>query len=386
MYRTIQLKLNNFNPIPCLLLTAPSGTAPIDRLPVDLANLYHHYYLDNHHYKYPTPDPSNFECLQFLTNDRDFRFIDEGFGHTKQARGNRSSELGQTFCRYFLHDWLDIIYFAHIEDFLSCRRSTSYSHHAFDNLTVERVKNSGDAPDFLCASSAYQVFVAEAKGSYESIAFSSAKFNQWRNQFDHVIVKNAAGQALSLKGYVVATRYGTEAAPKIKSTIYAEDPNTPGDIVLNDNNQTPYGSRIIANHYAAIFEKLNLPFIAAALSNSFTVSSDLQFTAGLWECVVGPLSGTRFVGGYFSRLPVRHSNDLFYTNPLDLMAPSPTFFGLEEKIFRHMVNVTRLTFREVGFPETFEQVEPFYSGFSVLKDGSAIGPLGFFKLINLIRF
>lgn len=386
MERNLQLKLNKFDPVPHLLTDDPTRNTAVSELSVNLANLFHHYFLDNHRDKYPEPDPANFECLYFLTDTADFRFLDDGFGSTKQAKRNRSSELGQAFCRCFLHDYLNIIYFAPVEDFLSVRRAKSYGHKTFDELTVERVKNSGDAPDYLCASSALQVFAAEAKGSYDSVNFTSAKFKTWREQFDHILVKNNAGETLSLKGYIVATRYGTESAPRINSTIYAEDPNTPGDTILNDNNQVPYGNRIIAKHYAAIFEKLNLSFLAAALSSGFTASADLGFAAGLWECSVGPLEGTRFVGGYFSRLPVRNTDDLFVANPLDLMSPSPTFFGLEERIFKHMVSVARSGFAEVGSPAVFDNIEPFYSGFSVLKDGSAIGPLSFFRLIDLIRF
>lgn len=386
MQRNFNLKLNKFDPVPHMLRHDTSQNIPVNKLSVDLANLYHHYFLDNHHEKYPSPDPANFECLYFLTNDKDFRFLDDGFGYTKQAKRNRSSELGQAFCRYFLHNYLDIIYFAPVEDFLSQARRRTYSHNSFDDLNITRVKDSGDAPDYICASSAFQVFVAEAKGSYDKIDFNSPKFKGWRKQFDHISIKDGHNNSLSLKGYIVATRYATQSAPKVNSTIYAEDPRTAGDVILGDNNQIAYGNRVIAKHYSVIFEKLNLPFIATALSNSFTVSQDLQFTAGLWECLVGPLTGTRFVGGYFSRVPIKIIDNLFITNPLDLMAPSATFFGLEESIFKHMVSVARSNFIEVGLPDTFDNVEPFYSGFSTLKDGSVIAPLGFFKFINLIRF
>ena len=56
MFKTIQLKLNAFPAIPPSL-QLPGGAAK-PQIPVDLARLYHHYYIDSRGMAPPDPDPT----------------------------------------------------------------------------------------------------------------------------------------------------------------------------------------------------------------------------------------------------------------------------------------------------------------------------------------
>jgi len=98
-----------------------------------------------------------------------------------------------------------------------------------------------------------------------------------------------------------------------------------------------------------------------------------------------PLKGVRFVGGYYpsaaGSLPVRQVDGRIIfdlADPQRLDVGCGRFFGVEEKIFQQVVGLARggtSLARQIGH---FEQIEPFYSGISVLRDGSVIGPIEFF--------
>ena len=59
MERTIALSLNNFVSIPTTLCSSLNVAA--NEITVNLANLYHHYYLDCYGIAPPDPDPAHFE-------------------------------------------------------------------------------------------------------------------------------------------------------------------------------------------------------------------------------------------------------------------------------------------------------------------------------------
>jgi hypothetical protein len=88
-------------------------------------------------------------------------------------------------------------------------------------------------------------------------------------------------------------------------------------------------------------------------------------------------------------LPIREVNGrivLDALDPLRLDVGQGTFFGVEEKIFRQVTAVARrgpAMTAEIG---RFEEIEPFYSGISLLRDGSVIGPLEFFAPVQRTAF
>jgi hypothetical protein len=277
MEKTIALALNRFPTTPHSLRETPHRDIPRAEMTVNLASLYHHYYLDSHGRIPPDPDPAQFEHLQFLMPTREFRVRGDGIGASTSIRRHRSNELGHAFCRWFLHDHLNITYFAHMEHVLgrSLRR-------AFGNQRLERT-SSGDTPDYFCAESVDKIFLAEAKGRHSSISFGNADFATWRAQFGRVTVKDNAGHARNVKGYIVATRFATEAKPATKSTLLAEDPQSPGDGQLNEEERREIGAMVMSAHYAEIALKLAQPILASALANGFVVPEEIQFPVTVWE-------------------------------------------------------------------------------------------------------
>lgn len=378
MERLVKLSLSRFSEVPATLKDPATGAA-VTELRVNLAAIYHHYYLDTHGCEPPEPDPAHFEPVRFLAATDDFRFLGDGLGVGTLARRNRSSELGGAFCRMFLHDHLGIAYFEHVERMLG-----NSGTGPLGGFSIERVA-SGDIPDYLCARSADSVFLAEAKGRYESISFQNKEFEKWRKQFTRVVVKDTGGVARPVKGYIVATRWATERGPpSISSTLFAEDPNTVGDTPLSHEEAIPLGRQIVSRHYASIAAKLDQPILAAALSSGSVIPPELRLRGVVWELLVGPMAGRRFVGGYFSPpgtdLQIRKEGEKYYfgsSNPFRLGSARGTFFGVEESIFRAVVQAARSPQRLPRIP-ALQEIFPFYSAVSILKDGSILAPVEIF--------
>lgn len=379
MQRTIRLALSDFPTTPNSLRKVPDVDDPKDEIDIDLANLFHHYYIDKHGKVPPHPAPAQFEHLQYLTQAKEFRVRGEGLGPTSASRRTHSNEMGHAFCRLFLHDHLNITYFAHIEHIL--RWATLKK---FGNIRIER-KGSGDTPDYFCAESVSKVFLSEAKGRHSAISFTNAEFASWRKQFDTVLVKDAAGNPCSMKGFIVATRFATEAKPNTKSTLYAEDPETPGERPLEPDDTPLLGRAVVSLHYAEIASKLNQPILADALLQGYAVPEEIRFPTIVWTLQTGPLAGARFIGGYFppssGPVPMREVEGRIVigsADPLRLDVGFGTFFGVEEKIFKQVVAIARNAPTVAPQVSQFEQIQPFYSAVSILRDGSVIGPLEFF--------
>jgi hypothetical protein len=99
------------------------------------------------------------------------------------------------------------------------------------------------------------------------------------------------------------------------------------------------------------------------------------------------------VGGYYpspgGALPVREQDGKLIfgsPDPFRLDVARGTFFGVEEKIFRQLVAVARRGTVLAAEISRFEQIQPFYSAVSILRDGSAIGPLEFFGVAGSFDF
>jgi len=384
MDKIVDLALNNFPVTPNSLRHLPASNQPVDKIKIILSNLYHHYYLDSYGKAPPNPDPAQFEYLRFLSGTDDFRFLGNGLGASTAAKRHRSNELGQAFFRYFLHEYLGIIYFAHMQHVLD-----KVTHSAFDGLIIQRTQ-PGDAPDYLCAKSVNKVYIGEAKGRYSSVSFNNSEFRKWRQQFNRITVRDKRMSLLSLKGFIVATRFATENdSQRIKTKIHAEDPYTPGEININEVDSN-LGLRILSLHYANIAEKLNQPLLASSLQNGFVLPDMIRLRVTVWELLMGPFKGTKFIGGYYSREEVQllkapDGISFMNQNILDLAAPTITFFGLEENIFRSVVKIARNGFYEVIPPPVFESPDFFYSAVSILKDGSIISPIDFLKFVDVIE-
>jgi hypothetical protein len=387
MERSLRLALNKYAVIPYTLRANPTKNLPTASITVGLANLFHHYYLDSFGIVPPQPDPVQFEHVRFLLPCSEFRFQGGGLGVSPAIKRSRSTELGQAFCRWFLHDHLNITYFAHMEHVLDRQL-----HRAFEGCRIERTA-TGDAPDYFCAENANRVFLAEAKGRYSSVSFSNQEFTTWRQQFGRVTFLNAAGIPCSIKGHIVATRFATEQSSRVQSGIWAEDPNSPGQRPAGEEDLGEVGRAVIASHYSGIANKLSQPVLAGALATGVPLPEELAVVGVAWRVLAGPLEGRRFVGGYFSevdRTPVpREINGrIVFGRPdrLRLDRPNATFFGVEERIFKQVVGLARARTGQAPEISGFEQTGFFYSGFSVLRDGTAMGPLDWFSPEDEVAF
>lgn len=78
MKKKLQLALNKYKPIPPKL-QGESEESPKTIIDLDLAALYHHFYLDTYGTQPPNPDPAQFEHMRFLVPDDKLRFQGEGW-------------------------------------------------------------------------------------------------------------------------------------------------------------------------------------------------------------------------------------------------------------------------------------------------------------------
>src|SRR5262249_20614392 len=114
-----------------------------------------------------------------------------------------------------------------------------------------------------------------------------------------VSIVDRNGSAKSVKGYIVATQFASEANPRFRSALYAEDPATPGDEPLSSDFSNGIGGAVCTIHYARIVEKLNQPVLAAALATQYPVTADYLIRVSRWSMLAGPAQGTKFVGGIY---------------------------------------------------------------------------------------
>ena len=116
MQKSVRVALNKFPAVPASLKNPAKPGSPVPEIMVDLADLYHHYYLQSYDKAPPNPDPAQFEHVRYLEPCTAFRFQPNGLGANKTKKQNNSNELGEAFCRWFLAEHLDIMHVARIDD------------------------------------------------------------------------------------------------------------------------------------------------------------------------------------------------------------------------------------------------------------------------------
>lgn len=353
---------------------------------LDLAALYHHFYLDTYGIEPPSPDPAQFEHMRFLMPSDEFRFQGDGVGASTNAMRSKSSEMGQAFCRWFLHEHLGIRYFAHLDSLIGGADAKLHGY------AVERA-TPGDIPDYLCSDGMGSVVLAEAKGRYTPVGFGTKEFSRWRQQFTRVRVLDAAGNAVRVKGHIVATRFATESKPRVQSKLYAEDPSTEGREQISADTALLLSRQVAASHYADVLMKLDQPLLAFAIRRSLRLEPQIGIPVTVWGFAFGGYEQC-FVGGYYAKDTNQPLIDLVEkevirrssSDPFRLGIHSGTFVGLELSVFQHLVGVARgdgLLLE--GLPEV-DRVRDLYSGISMLRDGSIIGPLSMFVPLSMSRF
>ncbi|WP_207458928.1 hypothetical protein [Azospirillum sp. SYSU D00513] len=387
MLKTVKLSLNAFPGIPKSLRDPVKGDAA-SKIPVNLADLYHQYYLDSWGVRPPIPDPAHFEHVRYLLPCSDFRFSKQGLGIAKTFKGNKSNELGQAFCRWFLSEHLDIHYIAHLESVRDHGALTDYG-----GVSVHTKENGeGDAPDYFCVSRDNNIYLAEAKGTRHAVGFKTKEFQAWRDQFNRVTVNDSQGEPAKVKGYIVAMRWAMETdSAKISTTLLAEDPETLGERPLgSDSLGLVFATKSI--HYASSLQRLRQPLMAQALLRGFTIPEELQFQLVVWKCLLPPLDKLQFVGGYFPDSPglppiklTPEGQVIFHpADPFRLDIGSGTFFGIEKRTFKILAEATRTGPHAVAQLEPLEGSRFAESSLSLLRDGHILGPVDFFRPVEVI--
>jgi hypothetical protein len=381
VYKSIRIDLKDFGSIPASLRVTPTSNVPVETVSVDLGRLYHHYYMDSYEIRPDKPDPSEFEYLRFLSHTPDFRFIGSGPGVGTAKRRAISNEMGQSFCRWFLHDHLGIIYFAHMEHVIG-----KDTHRAFNGMKITR-NSQGDVPDYLCARSVIEPGIAEAKGRFSAISFDGKQFQEWRDQFSRIKIENRDGEARALKGYIVGTRFATEMnRPSVRSNVYAEDPSTSGEALNREDEITDLGRGIIAVHYAIPLQKIGLHLLSAGLAGGFVVPEDLSFSVAVWKCLVPPLEGRLFAGGLYSRTPgsivSRYLSSPTEQLPalIDLGRARAMFVGLDLGILKRIRTALLGDWEVLGRLGTLDVDDVRPSQLNWLRDGTVTAPEEFFSL------
>ncbi|WP_339694569.1 hypothetical protein [Celeribacter baekdonensis] len=385
MQKSIRVALNKFPTVPPSLQNPKNPGSPVLEIMVNLADLYHYYYLQSYDKAPPNPDPAEFEHVRYLEPCTAFRFQRNGLGANKTKKQNNSNELGEAFCRWFLAEHLEITHVARIDDVRN-HGALSWAH----GVTVEyNPSTEGDAPDYFCVEPTGQVSLAEAKGTIQAVGFKAKKFATWRNQFNRVRVLDRLGNAMSVKGYIVAMRWAVHThSPAIFTTLSAEDPQTPGERPFFDESGA-FAAAVRSVHYASSLAKIRQPVLSAALATGTTIADDLSFQIIIWECLLPALKGLRFVGGYFPTDPEGvqpfrfHAGKLVAVpnDPLRLDRSSGTFIGIEEKTFRHLVGTARNGPMTINDLPRIERRITGFSGASYLPDGHVLGSIDLFRPI-----
>ncbi len=385
MNKIIDFQLNHFPSTPHELRMNPGVDTPQTEFVVDLSRLYHHYYTDFWGVKPMEPNHTNFEYLRFLDSCRDFRFIDERVSTSVGQKRTISTQIGQAFCRYFLYEFCGVTYFAHMDKVLN-----KNLHPAFNGMKIKKI-TSGDAPDYLCAKSVTKPYIAEAKGRFANISFTSAEFEDWREQFRRIIITDRNNIPKRLKGYIIGTKFTTSSnRPSNKSRVMAEDPETNGETKINEN-EIGLGLGCMAIHYSRLVSKLGLNLIASSLEEGFVIPEDLSYNLPVWECNFPPLKGERFVGGYFSEVEpqfqrMENGRARPYANILKLGIPSPSFYGIREETFKIIRKACLGNWNLLSDIKELPDTEYRPSNLAWLRDGSITGSLDFFEIAGIETF
>jgi len=284
--RTIELGLNKFSGLPPSLVV--SGTKESVRtLPVEVKAVLHHYFVAK--FGDSSEDNGTYEYERFLTAGTDWRFRGSGIGTDKEAKRNASNELGKGFARWFLYEHFGFTYFCPFEDLVDRTNG--------DGSKWVRIRD-GDLPDYVCGESKFKLNLLEAKGRYHSVTFQTKEFNDFRAQIQRAGLVDASGAAIRVKGFISAARWATEDSPRVRSTLLVEDPVSDGRPPSADGFPPSIGLAMVLGHYALILEKLRLPLHADAIRLRRQIPEQTGARRGIWECIAGPLSGRRFVGGF----------------------------------------------------------------------------------------
>jgi len=335
-------------------------------------------YLDQHGILPPNPNPlfSHYERL-IVKRPGFLRFRKTGLGNDSEARKYYSWVFGRAFCRWFLEKHLKYTYFTHISSIIG--NSTTA---AKTNLTVSRA-SKGDTPDYLCADTAQNACLSEAKGSQETGTFPIlSKQTEWQKQFQRVAIKDPNGQQVTLKEYLCATRLVTAANSKVKPLLWVKDPDPPDGGPSSEENLA-LTTLAMKWHYATVFDLLGLPNVAEALRSGRPLDSSDKVDARVGELTLSDKSKSMPVV-FWSGVSEPHSRRYHpNSHTYGPISSRPSFlFGMELSRARQIVRMA------TGDLDVADEVQPLEAPsqlpdcLSMLRAGTVIGPARFFEGIR----
>lgn len=289
-----------------------------------------------------------------------------------------SRQLGHSVFRLFMTEYCDVIFFAHMESVLD-----KPPHPSYPSVSLERKpEKSGDAPDYLCATSARTVLIGEAKGRFSSIAFGSAEFKNWELQFERIVVKED-DVPVRVKGVIIGTRIATDQYASVASTIYAQDPETDG-IREPDRNKGELAAAVMVQHYAEILRRIGQQYIALSLSIGVSFPQN-RIEFGVYTCVHPKFEKRRFVGRLFH--PHKKIYERLLSDDLELKGrvleildgeDGWYFLGIEIGIMQVLLSTVRGDWAAIRRIPTFERDLP-HEEIRFTRDGTILGEQRFFR-------
>jgi hypothetical protein len=372
--------------------TAKTRTDGFHDLAFNLRTVFHAGYIEVHD-RPPKAGTNPFldEYANLLAEGTDeLRWTSPGIARGDH-KGSESQKLGRIFARAYLakhgYKW-----FPDIKDLLrSPERGWSAVRPA-----------EGDMPDWLIGGDG-KFAIAEAKGTHSSVhATSTVLDEKWRPQVTNVEVRKNK-KKVSLKSWLVATRWVTEDQRKTVPKQYVEDPDPPEEESLRRDDEPSFTTWLAHLHTAKNLNRLAQYRTAArVLASASTRDSIPAATPITWTCTAPGLQNLTFVGRPLGAPPAASE----FLSPIDYhfivrMLPSPPetwrrwerlrealLDDLFESLWFDGLAVPVLTalvrdqpppgLAQMGIEEE-DQSDRAIPGVSLLPDGSLLAPLSLMK-------
>lgn len=254
---------------------------------LDLKAVFHEGYIDQYGVVPEiTEQPLSF-YERFISDTEELRFEPHFLG-IGDYRPGESHKFGRYFGRGYLATHQGYTWFAHVKEAMKFPQIDPYSYGSW---SVERPKKGDLMPDWLIARD-NQVAVAEAKGTLKSIGPKDKK--AWYQQARNIHLYNGP-RLTSVKGWVVATRFATVEFPRVSTELYVEDPETPGESIVDDNI---FSLRLwIAQlHTARNLFRLGQNRLAIRLLQADTQFNQTPVTVPIYRCIIPGLENNQFIG------------------------------------------------------------------------------------------
>jgi len=164
---------------------------------------------------------------------------------------------------------------------------------------------------------------------------------------------------------------------------------------MGDERGAEIAQATICGHYADALDKLRLPLLAAALRSDVILPENHRIRAGVWECLVPPAKGIKFVGGYYPPPGVSCDEIRFWFPSIGFPEQNPrlclsgggfTFFGIELSYFKQIRAVTLAGRRAFALVKPYPIEGPAIQELSFLRDATMLAPLDFFRFGGIQEF